>query len=67
MRSACGSPISSSVTRQGPNAFYYDGLFQDRPYGSNTRLFDVAKIEVLRGPQGVLFGRNATAGAIRIN
>ena len=49
-----------------PVAYYYDGQFQDRPYGVHNRLFDVARVEVLRGPQGVLFGRNATAGAVRI-
>lgn len=49
-----------------PVAFYYDGLFQDRPFGNNLRLFDISRIEVLRGPQGVLFGRNATAGAVRV-
>lgn len=49
-----------------PVAFYIDGLFTDRPYSIRDHLFDVQRIEVLRGPQGVLFGRNATAGAIQI-
>ncbi|RYD25625.1 MAG: hypothetical protein EOP89_08805, partial [Lysobacteraceae bacterium] len=54
----------SSISQ--PVAFYVDGQFMDRPYGVYAKLFDVDRVEVLRGPQGVLFGRNATAGAIRI-
>lgn len=49
-----------------PVAFYIDGLFTDRPYSIRDHLFDMERIEVLRGPQGVLFGRNATAGAIQL-
>ena len=49
-----------------PVAFYVDGLFTDRPYSLRDHLFDIERLEVLRGPQGVQFGRNATAGAIQI-
>lgn len=58
--------FSAITTVSYPVAYYTDGLFSDRPYSVLDHLFDLERIEVLRGPQGVLFGRNATAGAILI-
>jgi iron complex outermembrane receptor protein len=43
-----------------------DGFFQSRPYTFNDSLYDVSRIEVLRGPQGTLYGRNATGGVINV-
>lgn len=45
---------------------YVDGVFYARPASTTLDFLDVAQIEVLRGPQGTLFGKNTTAGAIVI-
>ncbi len=44
-----------------------DDVYQARPGFSFQELMDVASVEVLRGPQGTLFGKNTTAGVIKIN
>ncbi|MBS0481307.1 MAG: TonB-dependent receptor [Proteobacteria bacterium] len=45
---------------------YLDGVYLGRQQGLNTALFDAQRIEVLRGPQGTLFGRNTEGGAVSI-
>ena len=45
---------------------YVDGVYLGRQQGLNTALFDAQRIEVLRGPQGTLFGRNTEGGAVSI-
>lgn len=45
---------------------YIDGVYYPRSIGSALDLMDVQRIEILRGPQGTLFGRNTTAGAVQI-
>ncbi|MDB5453505.1 MAG: hypothetical protein JWO33_2083, partial [Caulobacteraceae bacterium] len=47
-------------------ATYVDGFYQSNPMAINRSLADIENIQVLRGPQGALYGRNATGGAFII-
>ncbi|HET6524437.1 TonB-dependent receptor [Sphingopyxis sp.] len=61
--------IGSSVTGPGINtsvATYIDGYYQPSTVSSDFSLADVASVQVLKGPQGTLFGRNSTGGAILV-
>lgn len=54
------------VTREPSVGIYLDGIYLARPQGLNMEIADLDRIEVLRGPQGTLFGRNTTAGAVSL-
>jgi iron complex outermembrane recepter protein len=59
--------VGSTNTAPGfysSTAIYYDGLYISRLSGAGFNLDDVESLQILAGPQGALFGRNATAGAI---
>jgi iron complex outermembrane receptor protein len=57
------SPNSASDASVG---IYVDGVYIGRPVVGNVGMLDVGRAEILRGPQGTLFGRNTTGGALNI-
>jgi len=52
------------LSNDGPVGIYIDGVIQARIAGAITDLVDLERVEVLRGPQGTLYGRNTTGGAV---
>lgn len=62
-----GVSSADSTEKGDPSAsFNIDGVNLARPQSAGLAFFDLERIEVLRGPQGTLYGRNATAGAVNL-
>lgn len=62
-----GSPFGLTNDGLDPGVgFYVDGVYNARPAIATLDFLDVENIEVLRGPQGTLFGKNTAAGAVNI-
>ena len=57
---------ANQPAREQGVGIYVDGVYLGRQHGLNAALFDVERIEVLKGPQGTLFGRNTEGGALSI-
>ena len=59
--------ITSTRDAEGTFAFVVDGVLITNPNGLNQELFGIQSIEILKGPQGAPYGRNAVSGAILVN
>ncbi|MDR6707204.1 MULTISPECIES: TonB-dependent receptor [unclassified Novosphingobium] len=61
-----GVTDGANVTSEPEVGIYIDDVYQPRAAASFIDLLDIERIEVLRGPQGTLYGRNSSAGALKI-
>ena len=59
--------ISQARNSEPSVAVLIDGVLETNPYQFNEELYDIKQIEVLKGPQGALYGRNAIGGAIIVH
>ena len=60
-----GQGINSSIPSVDPTVgIFYDGIYMGTTFGVVVDTFELQSVEVLRGPQGLLFGRNVTGGAV---
>lgn len=57
---------STAIHQEGPVALYTDDVYISNAQMQSPQLFDIQRVEVLKGPQGTLFGRNATGGLVHI-
>jgi iron complex outermembrane receptor protein len=57
---------SGNVGEEGANAFYVDGVYLGDLTSAGTKFNNIERIEVLKGPQGTLFGRNSSGGLVNI-
>ena len=58
------SLVNFSDSWESPVSIYVDEVYRGNPAGSAIQLFDLQRVEVLRGPQGTIYGRNTTGGLV---
>ena len=58
--------IAAQPAFEGSVGTYVDGIYRSRPGMVLSSMLDIGRVEVLRGPQGTLFGKNTTAGALTL-
>ncbi|HSB95457.1 MAG TPA: TonB-dependent receptor, partial [Spongiibacteraceae bacterium] len=61
-----GVADANQITADGSVGLYEDGFYISRPQAATFDLADVERVEVMRGPQGTLYGRNTTGGAVAL-
>ncbi|MEN0077913.1 MAG: TonB-dependent receptor [Pseudomonadota bacterium] len=67
LRGVGGANGGGNTFADEPMAVYVNGVVQPNVAGTASELNDISSLQVLRGPQGTLYGRNSTAGAVLIN
>ena len=61
-----GNEANQNAIANPSVSYHLDGIYVASPFALHTDFLDVEQIEVLRGPQGTLFGQNSTGGAINV-